>query len=118
MRWSLALFALVAVVVVAVGASTRAANPAATCMLPGTPVPCLSDSECAAYDAICDVQAAACVCPPGDLGSADLAGVDFSTGGDGGGGSGGGSGGAVPPAGGGMTSPPKSSGCSFAPGSR
>jgi hypothetical protein len=101
---------------VGVAASSRAELPAATCTLPGT-IPCTVDSECVAYDAICDTQANQCVCALGDLGgdlgsdlgdlgSRDLAGADLTAGSVSTG---------VPPVGGGMTTPPRS-GCSFVPG--
>jgi hypothetical protein len=127
MRGRLVIVALFAVALgsigVSVGASAHVAVPEATCSLPGT-VPCLTDSECVAYGAICDVQSGACVCAAGDLGSdlggdlgaADLAGTDLGS--DGGGGAGGSSGVGGFLGGGGQTGPPKSgSGCSFAPGS-
>jgi hypothetical protein len=115
----LSAFALVLVVAslgAGVAASTRAAVPAATCTLPGA-IPCTVDSECVAYDAVCDTQASLCVCASTDLGSdlgaadlgssdlggADLGGTRSSAGG--------------PLVGGGMTSPPRS-GCSFVPGQR
>jgi len=125
MSGRLSAFALVLVVAsvgvgAGVGASTRAAVPAATCTLPGA-IPCTVDSECVAYDAICDTQASQCVCTPtdlgsdlgGDLGAVDLASSDLA-GADLGGGSGSTGG---PLVGGGMTSAPRS-GCSFIPGQR
>jgi hypothetical protein len=127
MRSRLAIVVLLAVstglIAASVGASTRDEISDATCALPGT-VPCLTDSECAPYSAICDVQSGACVCAAGDLGtvvgSADLSNSDGGGGSGGGGGStpGNGVGGFL--GGGGMTGPPKtaSSGCSYAPGSR
>lgn len=127
MRRRLIIMACIAVafglIGASVGASTREPVAEATCALPGN-VPCLTDAECTPFGAICDVTAGACVCQPADLGvlvgSADLS----KTSSDGGGGSGGGGGGSTGGAvggflgGGGMTSPPKNSGCSFAPGSR
>jgi hypothetical protein len=121
MRCRLAVIAILVVVAsigAGVAASTRPPFPEATCTLPN-PNTCLTDSECLAYGAVCDVPIGMCVCTT-DLGAGDLGGADFSTSDGGGGadGGGGGPGGSTPPAGGGMTSPPKSSGCSFAPGSR
>jgi len=124
MRWRLAIVALVVVAVgsftVAVGASGHHAVPAATCMLHGS-VPCLTDSQCTPYSAICDVQSAVCVCANtdmgSDLGAADLAGADLSGGGGGGGGGSGGVFGSTV-TGGGMTGPLKTGGCSFVPGTR
>jgi hypothetical protein len=123
MRGRLLIVALSAVALgsigVSVGAWARTAVPEATCALPGT-VPCLTDSECTPYGAICDVQSGACVCAATDLGTdlgaIDLAGADFGS--DGGGGAGGSTGVGGFLGGGGQTGPPKSgSGCSFAPGS-
>ena len=96
-----------------------AAAPADTCSLPGT-VPCNVDFDCAAFDAVCDTVAMACVCAVADLGTtdlglaADLATPDLALTGDGGGGS---SSAGGPASGGGMVAPPKSAGCSFVPGS-
>ena len=105
-------------VVAAADAAGRAALPAAACSLPGA-IPCTVDSECVAYDAVCDSQAMICVCAVADLGTdlgaaADLATTDLSPVGDGGGGSSS----AGPFTGGGMVGPPKSAGCSFVPGSQ
>ena len=107
---------------VSVGAATRPELPDATCNLPGM-VFCTADAQCSGFGAICDVEASACVCAATDMGLVD-GGVDLASsdggggsGGGGGGGAGGGTGG-VPSGGGGMAGPPKTGGCSFAPGSR
>jgi hypothetical protein len=113
---------LVAVASLLFGAvgSVRAAQPEATCMLPGVVVPCLTDVECEVYGATCDVTMGACVCAPGDGGSSgDLGGSADLGGGsnDLGTSPGGNLGGTGPHIGGGMTGPPRSAGCSFVPGS-
>lgn len=107
-----------------VGVTVAAATPEAVpeaCALPAGGAPCMSDPECTQYGAICDVQAGACVCAGSDMGTlvGDLA-MSDGGGGAGGGGGGGspGTGSGVPTGGGGMTGPPKTGGCSFAPGSR
>ena len=119
MRWRLALIVLFVVagsigVGVGVGARARAAQPEVACALPGM-VFCSTDQECVGFGATCDTTAQSCVCLStdggGDLGGGDLGAVDLAT----------------PPAnhlggagstvGGGMSGPPKSSGCSFVPGS-
>lgn len=123
MRWRLALVALVAVALgsasASIGASASDALPAVTCSLPGV-ITCFSDPECAAYDAVCDMQSGTCVCAAtdlgADLGSSDLAGADLGRGDAGTVAGGGGT--PVSVGGGGMTGPLKKSGCSFAPGMR
>jgi hypothetical protein len=126
MRWRLAAVALLVVgtsAFVGVAAFASIAQPNVICMLPGM-VSCLTDPECSAFGAICDVSAGVCTCPSIDAGSGDGGNLDGGggVGGGGGGGTGGtGGGGTVsgtgPRVGGGMSGPPKSGGCSFVPGS-
>ncbi|MGZ3428441.1 MAG: hypothetical protein ACXVCV_17435 [Polyangia bacterium] len=126
MRWRRVVIALLVVGTLAfagLAAFAKINEPQVVCMLPGM-VPCLSDPECSAFGATCDVPAGACACPSidagaGDGGNRDAGGggtADFGGGGGGGGGSTVGSG-TGPRVGGGMSGPPKSVGCSFVPGS-
>ena len=122
MRWRLAL--IVAVLAIGsigagVGASThRAVRPNVVCNLPGQ-VQCVTDPECAAFNAFCDTTTMFCVCASTDMdagtdsgfGELDLGGGDFATPAPGNVVNTG----APPAVGGGMTAPSRS-GCSFVPG--
>jgi hypothetical protein len=101
------------------GAILYVARPAGavdSCVLPAGGIACLTDTECAAYGAVCDVPMGRCLCPAldaaplGDGGGGDaLSAVDLASSRD-----------APPPTslapGGGSSAilPPRQSGCSVA----